>query len=292
MLRLHLRTKLAVHANGLMLQIILQIESFWFLWSPSHPQSPSAAGWCQIDCRLASLEICTREANRRWSVKIAPAVEKEREIMTAAASMWSQRYQEEKRRESEIASPLVNPCSSPMTGATSFRGAGSFRNQAHQNQSFNGKGSFARGGAAVLGEASVLEFAASSPMGAGMVRDRSPERLDLASSATAVAKAAPLVGRQLTRQNTGLAGAQVFQEMQKVQRRERSKQMRTRTVNNLKSRLLVDPRTSRFLPIWDGVISLAIIFTAFVTPYEVSFLPMASSPLQVRRPCGLAKTLD
>ena len=33
------------------------------------------------------------------------------------------------------------------------------------------------------------------------------------------------------------------------------------------------------MPVWDLVISIAILFTAFVTPFEVSFLPMTTTPM-------------
>ena len=58
--------------------------------------------------------------------------------------------------------------------------------------------------------------------------------------------------------------------------RTRAENLRLR-INSTKSRCLVDPRTSKHLPTWDGVTTLAIMFTAFVTPYEVSFLPSATS---------------
>ena len=37
-------------------------------------------------------------------------------------------------------------------------------------------------------------------------------------------------------------------------------------------RLLIDPRTSHFLLPWDTVMSSALIFTTFVTPFEVALL--------------------
>ena len=39
-----------------------------------------------------------------------------------------------------------------------------------------------------------------------------------------------------------------------------------------RSRFLIDPRTSRWLPYWDGTTTVALCFTALVTPYEVSYL--------------------
>ena len=35
---------------------------------------------------------------------------------------------------------------------------------------------------------------------------------------------------------------------------------------------IIDPRESRPMTIWDGVTSLALLFTAIFTPYEVGFL--------------------
>jgi len=58
--------------------------------------------------------------------------------------------------------------------------------------------------------------------------------------------------------------------------RARSASLRAR-INATKSHCLVDPRTSKHLPMWDGVTTLAIMFTAFVTPYEVSFVPSSTS---------------
>lgn len=40
--------------------------------------------------------------------------------------------------------------------------------------------------------------------------------------------------------------------------------------------LLLDPRVSRKLVVWDLFTTLALLFTAFVTPFEVGFLPMSS----------------
>lgn len=40
---------------------------------------------------------------------------------------------------------------------------------------------------------------------------------------------------------------------------------------------MIDPRTSRAVPIWDIITSVALIFTALVTPFEVGFLPAATS---------------
>ena len=40
-----------------------------------------------------------------------------------------------------------------------------------------------------------------------------------------------------------------------------------------KNQWLIDPRTSKRLPYWDGTSAFALLFTALVTPYEVAFLP-------------------
>ncbi|KAL1522314.1 hypothetical protein AB1Y20_017306 [Prymnesium parvum] len=37
-------------------------------------------------------------------------------------------------------------------------------------------------------------------------------------------------------------------------------------------RFLIDPRTSHYLPYWDGALTFALVFTALITPYEVAFL--------------------
>jgi hypothetical protein len=47
-----------------------------------------------------------------------------------------------------------------------------------------------------------------------------------------------------------------------------------------KRRWQIDPRVSKYMPFWDLTTSLAILFTAFVTPYEVALLPMATSPTE------------
>lgn len=42
-------------------------------------------------------------------------------------------------------------------------------------------------------------------------------------------------------------------------------------------RLVVDPRTSKFVGRWDGVTALALVFTALCTPYEVALVPASLS---------------
>ena len=46
---------------------------------------------------------------------------------------------------------------------------------------------------------------------------------------------------------------------------------------------IVDPRTSVWLPWWDAVTGLALIFTAIFTPYEVAYLPPPSGPISQTR---------
>ena len=45
----------------------------------------------------------------------------------------------------------------------------------------------------------------------------------------------------------------------------------------VKPRCIIDPRTSKYVSAWDGVTSLALIFTAIVTPFEVGYLPPATT---------------
>ena len=47
-----------------------------------------------------------------------------------------------------------------------------------------------------------------------------------------------------------------------------------------KPRLQIDPRTSKYMSYWDSCTALALIFTALVTPFEVSFLEPATSALE------------
>ena len=63
------------------------------------------------------------------------------------------------------------------------------------------------------------------------------------------------------------ATSRYFHDLQQVR-------LRTRGLKN--PWWLIDPRNSKWMGLWDGFTSAAILFTAFVTPYEVSFLPMAT----------------
>lgn len=45
-----------------------------------------------------------------------------------------------------------------------------------------------------------------------------------------------------------------------------------------RARRVIDPRTSRTLPIWDATVTVALLYTALITPYEVSFLRNDSTP--------------
>ena len=98
----------------------------------------------------------------------------------------------------------------------------------------------------------------------------SPVReLDVAGTAAVLTKAGAIAGRHLTRQNTGLQGAHVFTQLQEVRRK---------TAKRAKFRCLIDPRTSKLINYWDGAICVAIVLTALLTPVEVSFLPISTSP--------------
>ena len=104
-----------------------------------------------------------------------------------------------------------------------------------------------------------------------------PGVMDLAASAAALKKAAPLVGRDLTRQSSGVVGQEMFKRMQEVNKEQRNAVGRRKQGSHKKRPLFqIDPRSSSFTPWWDLVMSIAILFTALVTPYEVSFLPMAT----------------
>ena len=53
-------------------------------------------------------------------------------------------------------------------------------------------------------------------------------------------------------------------------------------------RHLIDPRSSNFLPWWDLLTGIALIYTAFVTPFEVAFLP--TKPDALFPPPGICVT--
>jgi hypothetical protein len=40
----------------------------------------------------------------------------------------------------------------------------------------------------------------------------------------------------------------------------------------VRPKLIIDPRSSRVLPFWDGITMLALVYTALFTPYEVAFM--------------------
>ena len=48
--------------------------------------------------------------------------------------------------------------------------------------------------------------------------------------------------------------------------------MHTRDSTTIMKRFIIDPRTSVWIGWWDGIISLALVFTAIVTPIEVGFM--------------------
>jgi hypothetical protein len=43
------------------------------------------------------------------------------------------------------------------------------------------------------------------------------------------------------------------------------------------TRFLIDPRTSKYIGSWDGITSVALVFTALCTPYEVAYVPEPQS---------------
>ena len=47
-----------------------------------------------------------------------------------------------------------------------------------------------------------------------------------------------------------------------------------------RSRYVIDPRTSKRIGYWDGLTSLALIYTALVTPAEVALCEAAFSPIE------------
>ena len=49
-----------------------------------------------------------------------------------------------------------------------------------------------------------------------------------------------------------------------------------------KGKFLVDPRTSKKLPYWDGFVGFLLCYTAIATPYEVAFLPLPTTAEDAR----------
>lgn len=143
--------------------------------------------------------------------------------------------------------------------------------------------------AAMSGLPETTAAAGSSILGTSPMSFKRAPGIDLAyggspgndlgvAEATRVLTRASTMNLKLTRQNTGkFEGAAVFNQLSAAQSRQVSKRKRvTRSCLPL-----VDPRTSKLLPYWDMIISLSILFTAFVTPYEVAFLPIATNALDV-----------
>ena len=106
------------------------------------------------------------------------------------------------------------------------------------------------------------------PAGAASTETCMDVATTMQASAAVLSKAGAVCGSHLTRQNTDVKSFAMLQDV------------RRRTKRSSKA-FLVDPRTSQRLPLWDAITSTAIIFTAFITPYEVAFLPMATSALDV-----------
>lgn len=109
---------------------------------------------------------------------------------------------------------------------------------------------------------------------------RTPLEINQSAKILRAASSGDLAKRHLTRQNTGMIGSKTYEQLTAVSRKASRSNSRGRDVRELISckSLLIDPRTSVFMPRWDVVISLAIVFTAFVTPYEVAFTPMSTTP--------------
>jgi len=84
----------------------------------------------------------------------------------------------------------------------------------------------------------------------------------------------PGLTRSLSVKDVALAAADFHRSQTPA--RIRAQRLRNRLAAG-RRRSLIDPRTSKWLPIWDCVTGVALLFTAFVTPYEVSFLPSSTS---------------
>ena len=54
--------------------------------------------------------------------------------------------------------------------------------------------------------------------------------------------------------------------------------VRNMMVPQMRPWYIIDPREARFVPYWDATTTLALIFTALCTPYEVAFLPPSRQP--------------
>jgi hypothetical protein len=63
---------------------------------------------------------------------------------------------------------------------------------------------------------------------------------------------------------TTTKGAQMFADHE-AKTRKRARELK-------RSKYLLDPRTSKLMPNWDVVTSIALIFTAIMTPVEVGFM--------------------
>ena len=211
-----------------------------------------------------------------------------RRAMTAAASssaVLQTRMQDEQRQRVS------------RDNFESFRGpaseSSSFRTRVSESASFRARpGSVLDpgGGATLLGDQTSLDRqAANQSRGTiferleqrELAREKAIEKLHFADASKALAQAAPRLGRELTRQNTGVIGRESYETLKRAQRRRRKRRSLQEIAESFARdvgacRLQVDPRTSRFVHAWDVLVSIAIVFTALVTPYEVSFLPMAT----------------
>jgi len=70
-----------------------------------------------------------------------------------------------------------------------------------------------------------------------------------------------------------LASAKVSEDF-KRHSRSIAKQLKERDQDRV---WVIDPRESKLLSLWDGITSIALLYTATLTPYEVGFLPAATA---------------
>ena len=66
---------------------------------------------------------------------------------------------------------------------------------------------------------------------------------------------------------------------ERIKEEEQAYKARVRHLLRPKSCLIIDPRTSYFMNVWDALTTVALGFTAIAIPYEVAFLPPATHAL-------------
>ena len=64
--------------------------------------------------------------------------------------------------------------------------------------------------------------------------------------------------------------------------KKKAKSSSRRCGDHCGDRLLIDPRTSKFLSVWDFLGSLPMLYTAIATPYQVAFLEPDANPATPR----------